>query len=185
MLFLFYWNSCCIIKNLVLFTLLCSLQRCFVCLEEKGTWYRCWFFYRFFFGCLLVLFKASVASWSSCTLSSFWWWEGENQDKDSFFPLPFGTVTGVCHLFDYNRLRKTGRPSGCQMLGEGANSEDESQVGVPPMVVIFSLCWGHFPLRESCLLMGYGPNSHWFFESGKSPTLPETRIRHPQGIPRV
>lgn len=45
--------------------------------------------------CLLVLFKASVASWLLCTLSSYWQWEGEKQDEDSFFPCPSGQRHGL------------------------------------------------------------------------------------------
>lgn len=100
-------------------------------------------------------------------------------------PLPFRTVTWVCLLFVCNRLWKTGHLSGSQMLRNGAKYEEKSQVGISPTVVIFSLCWGHFLVQESCLLMGYGPNSHWFLESGKSPSIPTSRIRLLQGISRV
>lgn len=86
------------------------------------------------------------------------------------FSLLFRTATWVTLLFVCNRLQKTGHHSGSQMLRNGAKCEEESQVGVSPMVVIFSLWWGHFPLWESCLLKGYGPNLHWFLGSGKSPS---------------
>lgn len=95
--------------------------------------------------------------------------------------LSIRTVTWVRLLFVCNRLQKTGHLPDSQMLRRGAKCEDKSQEGVSPTVVIFSLCWGHFPLQESCLLVGYGPNSHWFLESGKSPT----RIRLLQDISRV
>lgn len=156
-----------------------------MCPGDRGRWCRCWFsLNRFFLECLLVLFKASVASWPSCTLSSCCHWEGEKQDEDSFFPC-LRTATWVSLLFVCNRLQKTGHHSGSQMLRNGAKCEEESQVGVSPMVVIFSLWWGHFPLWESCLLKGYGPNLHWFLGSGKSPIIPASRIRLLQGIRRV
>lgn len=56
-------------------------------------------------------------------------------------------------------------PSGFQMLGTGANHK-ESQEDISPTAVIFSWGWGH------CLLIGSGPNSHWFLESGEPPTIP-------------
>lgn len=101
------------------------------------------------------------------------------------FSLTFWTTTWVSLLFVCNRLQRTGHLSGSQMLRNGAKCEEESQVGVSPMVVIFSLWWDHFPLWESCLFKGYGPNSHWFMESGKSPVIPASRIRLLQGISRV
>lgn len=86
-----------------------------------------------------------------------------------FSPLPFRTVTWVCLLIVCHGLQKTGHLSDSQMLRNWAKCEDKSQLSISPTVVIFSLCWGHFPLRATCLLMDYEPNSHQFLESGKPP----------------
>lgn len=134
------------------------------------------------------MFVSFIQSTSSklalCTLSSSWQQEEEKQDEDSFFPCPSGQQHGLAFVC-VQQASEDSHLSGSQMLRNGAKCEEESQEGVAPMVVIFSLWWGHFPLWESCLLKGYGPNSHWFLESGKSPIIPASRIRLLQDISRV
>lgn len=141
----------------------------------KGKWYQSWLTHSNFPGVSIGTVQGlgrSASLW--CSFPPCWW--RPEAEKGATVSLIFFTWESEFTFYLYAiGLGRWGHPSGFQVLGTGAKRK-ESRVNISPTVVIFSLCWGH------CLLMGSGPNSHWFWESGKSPTTQaQTLHRHKQG----
>lgn len=133
---------------------------------------------------VVVLFKAWVANWPSCTLSSFWLREEENQDTDSFSLLPLRTVTWVCLLIVCHGLQRTGHLSDPQMSRNWAKCETKTNEAFLPrwLSLVCAEVISHCEQLACFWTMSQIHINSWNLETT---AIPATRIRLLQGMRRV